>query len=161
MKLDKLDILVIFSVLAVVVFVGVPLLSISNPLAGDNTTDTDSIVDPTEEFRWIDEIQEAHYNGSWETEDTYYVIYTRNVESCNTYTLSEELTLIDEGNGLSKPSNAYTFETNEPTAVTCTLDPESVETSSESEEFLVLLLDYNRENGEYIEVNSVDELTEE
>lgn len=156
-KPTKFQSVLLVLILLFVVFVSVPLLANSGILPSIQLNQSADIVDPTTKFKSISSVQEVAYSGMWKSEKTYYTIYSRNLTSCNTYTLTGELKLVDKNNGLQKGTKAYTFNTNEPTAVTCTVE-QDVLNNNKNKEVLILILDYNKSNGEYTVVDSVNEI---
>lgn len=146
----KLGIFVIL--LAGGIFIGLPLIS-SN---GGNTGD---LVDPLEEFPTINDVQEAQYTGQWESENTYYTLYSQNLKHCNTYTITGELELVDGQNGLAQPGSTHTFTTKEPLAITCIINQSSIDADVPSE-VLILLLDYNADEDTYRSVSRASQIAE-
>lgn len=157
MKVGKLDIAVFLILLIIVVFIGAPLLASSGPIDWIAEQTQSNIADPSESFDDIQDIQEAALVGDFRGGDTFQTSYTQNVNSCNTYTLNDDLELVDEENGMVSMSTSTTLTTYGPTAITCVVDSSVVE-GDEDKEVLVMLLDYDSQNGEYIVVDSVEEL---
>lgn len=157
-SISRFNLILLSIVALLVVFVSVPFLAGSGIIPSIDFNTSEEIVDPTETFDLMSDVDEGAYSGTWKTEKTYYTLHNRNVTTCNTYTLTGELELVDEGNGLGESATAYTFDTNEPTAVTCKIDSDVLEDSEEDKEVLILILDYDRSSGEYSEVESVSEI---
>lgn len=157
MNISKFQIAIILLLSLVAIFIGVPIIASSG--IGDSIEDhfQPDIADPTEEFGSIENVQRASITGQFRSENVYQTTYVQNIESCNTYTLQGEMELVEEGNGLSEPTAQLTLETNEPTAITCIVT-ESAREEEDNREYILVILDYNTENGEYMRVDSVQEI---
>lgn len=158
MNLGKLDIIVLLIVGLIVLFVGAPALSGSS-LVWMEEDGPPAVADPTDTFDHIQSIDGATVAGQFINEDTFQTVYTRSIKYCNTYTLSEEVDLVEEDNGISDTGEATTINTNEPTAITCVVSSSALEGDNDKE-VIVMLLSYNTENGKYTPVGSIEELRE-
>lgn len=157
MKVGKLDIAVFLILTIIIVFVGGPVLASAGPLVWIEEKTQPEIVDPNESFDQIKDVNGSALVGDFRTEDTYQTLYTRSIESCNTYTLKGGLELAIEDNGMATTGASTELNTNEPTAITCVVSAENLE-GNEDKEFLVMLLDFDSQNGGYIKVGSIEEL---
>lgn len=157
MKVGKLDIAVFLILTIIIVFIGGPILASAGPLVWIEEQTKPEIADPSESFDHIETVEGAALFGSFSSEDTYQTVYKRSIKSCNTYTLKGGLNLETEDNGMATTGARTKLSTYEPTAITCVVGAENLE-GDEDQEFLVMLLDFDSQNGGYIKVDSIEEL---